>query len=54
MPLIHLSDLPQKGSYAVYEMPTFDTSLLVIRGNLEWPSGDIEDTFPMERFGFLI
>jgi hypothetical protein len=22
--------------------------------DLDWPSGDIEDTFPMERFGFLI
>src|SRR5262249_17674716 len=33
MPLVHLSDLPKKGDYTVYEMPTFDTSLLVIRGN---------------------
>jgi Rieske 2Fe-2S family protein len=28
----HSQELPQKGSYFVYEMPTFDTSLLVIRG----------------------
>jgi phenylpropionate dioxygenase-like ring-hydroxylating dioxygenase large terminal subunit len=28
----HTTELPQKGSYYVYEMPTFDTSLLVVRG----------------------
>lgn len=28
----HTQDLPQKGSYFVYEIPTFNMSLLVIRG----------------------
>ncbi len=29
----HTTEIPEKGGYFVYEMPTFNTSLLVIRGN---------------------
>jgi len=29
----HTEDLPRKGSYFVFDVPTFNTSLLVIRGN---------------------
>ncbi len=32
MPIGHTDDVPSKGSYLVYDMPTFNTSLLVIRG----------------------
>ena len=32
MAIGHTQDLPQKGSYFVYELPTFSMSLLVIRG----------------------
>ena len=33
LPIGHADDLPEKGSYFVYEVPTFKASLLVIRGN---------------------
>jgi phenylpropionate dioxygenase-like ring-hydroxylating dioxygenase large terminal subunit len=33
MPIGHTDDVPKKGSYLVYDMPTFNTSLLIIRGN---------------------
>jgi phenylpropionate dioxygenase-like ring-hydroxylating dioxygenase large terminal subunit len=33
MPIGHVEDLPEKGSYFVFDVPTFNTSLLVIRGN---------------------
>lgn len=32
MPIGHTQDLPMKGSYFVYEIPTFKMSLLVVRG----------------------
>jgi len=32
LPLCHTDDVPEPGSYAVHEVPTFNTSLLVIRG----------------------
>jgi Rieske 2Fe-2S family protein len=31
LPIGHTDDLPQKGSYFVYEVPTFEASLLVVR-----------------------
>ncbi|MDB5411354.1 MAG: hypothetical protein JWL84_6266 [Rhodospirillales bacterium] len=33
LPIAHTHDVPQRGSYHVYEVPTFKTSLLIIRGN---------------------
>jgi phenylpropionate dioxygenase-like ring-hydroxylating dioxygenase large terminal subunit len=33
LPIGHTDDLPQKGSYFVQEVPTFNASLLVIRGD---------------------
>ena len=32
MPIAHTSDVPEKGSYFVYDVPTFNASLLVVRG----------------------
>ena len=33
LPLIHTADVPNKGSYFVYDLPTLKTSLLIVRGN---------------------
>ncbi len=32
LPIGHTDDLPEKGSYFVYDVPTFEVSLLVVRG----------------------
>ena len=33
LPIAHVRDLPEPGSYKVVEMPTFNTSLIVVRGS---------------------
>ena len=33
LPLIYTEDVPEKGSYFVHNLPTLNTSLLIVRGN---------------------
>jgi Rieske [2Fe-2S] domain len=33
LPIAHVRDFAERGSYKVVEIPTFDTSLIVVRGN---------------------
>ena len=33
LPVAHVRDFAERGSYKVVEIPTFDTSLIVVRGN---------------------
>src|SRR5262245_17914941 len=32
LPIAHTDDVPKRGSFFVFEMPTFNASLLVVRG----------------------